>query len=109
MPLIKSKSKKAFQANVRAEMHAGKPKAQSLAIAYSIKRKSKSNKTTMKKSKQKKPKLGSGKRFAALKSKLASKGAQHPGALAAYIGAKRHGQKKMTQLAVKGKKRASKM
>jgi len=39
MPLMKSKSKKAFEHNVEAEMHAGKPKDQSLAIAYSVKRK----------------------------------------------------------------------
>ena len=41
MPLIKSKSKKAFKENVRREMKAGKPKKQGLAIAYSVKRKSK--------------------------------------------------------------------
>lgn len=39
MPLIKSNSKKAFKENVEQEMEAGKPKDQSLAIAYSIKRK----------------------------------------------------------------------
>lgn len=41
MPLIKSKSKKAFKENVRREIKAGKPKKQALAIAYSVKRKSK--------------------------------------------------------------------
>lgn len=41
MPLMKSSSKKAFSHNVGAEMNAGKPKNQSLAIAYSIKRKGK--------------------------------------------------------------------
>lgn len=41
MPLIKGKSKKAFEHNVEAEMHAGKPQDQSLAIAYSVKRKAK--------------------------------------------------------------------
>lgn len=41
MPLIHSKSKKAFQKNVEAEIEAGKPQDQSLAIAYSIKRKKK--------------------------------------------------------------------
>ena len=41
MPLIKSKSKKVFKENVRREMKAGKPKKQALAIAYSVKRKSK--------------------------------------------------------------------
>ena len=39
MPLIKSRSKKAFGANVAAEMHAGKPQKQAVAIAYSVKRK----------------------------------------------------------------------
>jgi len=38
MPLMHGKSKKAFEHNVEAEMHAGKPQKQSLAIAYSIKR-----------------------------------------------------------------------
>jgi hypothetical protein len=38
MPLIKSKSKKAFGKNVSAEMHAGKPQKQAVAIAYAIKR-----------------------------------------------------------------------
>lgn len=39
MPLIQSKSKKAFSKNIEAEMSAGKPQKQSLAIAYNIKRK----------------------------------------------------------------------
>lgn len=38
MPLKKSKSRKAFSANVRAEMDAGKPQKQAVAIAYSEKR-----------------------------------------------------------------------
>jgi hypothetical protein len=41
MPLNRSKSKKAFSENVEAEMHAGKPQAQAVAIAYSVKRKGK--------------------------------------------------------------------
>lgn len=44
MPLIKSKSKKAFEHNLKAEMEAGKPKDQSLAIAYSIQSKNKRKK-----------------------------------------------------------------
>ena len=44
MPLIKSKSKKAFQENFKSEMEAGKPKDQSLAIAYSVQRKNKRKK-----------------------------------------------------------------
>lgn len=41
MPLIKSKSKKAFQKNIKTEIKAGKPRKQAVAIAYSVKRKSK--------------------------------------------------------------------
>lgn len=41
MPLIKSKSKKAFKKNVETEMDAGKPQKQSLAIAYSMKKRAK--------------------------------------------------------------------
>jgi hypothetical protein len=36
MPLIKSKSKEAFGKNVKAEMKAGKPQKQAVAIAYSV-------------------------------------------------------------------------
>ncbi len=39
MPLEKSGSKAAMSHNIKAEMHAGKPKKQALAIAYSVKRK----------------------------------------------------------------------
>lgn len=39
MPLKKSASKKAMSENIRAEMHAGKPQKQSVAIAYAVKRK----------------------------------------------------------------------
>ena len=39
MPLIKSGSKKAFRENVKAEIAAGKPQKQAVAIAYSTKRK----------------------------------------------------------------------
>lgn len=49
-----------------------------------------------------KAKLGSGKRFAALKKKVGS------GALAAYIGRKKYGKKKFQALAAAGKKRRSK-
>ena len=53
-----------------------------------------------------KPKLGTGKRFEKLTEELASKGAKNPKALAAWIGAKKYGQKKMTSMAVKGRKKA---
>ena len=54
-----------------------------------------------------KAKLGSGKRFAALKSKLAAKGAQHPAALAAWIGRKKLGSKRFNKLSAAAR-RASK-
>jgi hypothetical protein len=38
MPLIKSKSKEAFGKNVAAELRAGKPQKQAVAIAYATKR-----------------------------------------------------------------------
>ena len=38
MPLKKSASKKAFQQNVKAEIKAGKPVKQAVAIAYAEKR-----------------------------------------------------------------------
>ena len=38
MPLKKSGSKKAFKSNVRAEINAGKPVKQAVAIAYAVKR-----------------------------------------------------------------------
>ncbi len=47
MPLVKSASKNAFRKNVAAEVKSGKPVAQSVAIAYSVKREA-SKKPTMK-------------------------------------------------------------
>jgi hypothetical protein len=38
MPLMKSKSKEAFQKNIRTEIAAGKPQKQAVAIAYATKR-----------------------------------------------------------------------
>ena len=38
MPLVKSKTPEAFRKNVKAEMAAGKPQKQAVAIAYSTKR-----------------------------------------------------------------------
>lgn len=40
-PLKKSSSKKAFKSNLKAELKAGKPKKQALAIAYSEQRQAK--------------------------------------------------------------------
>ena len=52
MPLTKSTSKKAFSKNVKAELAAGKPIKQSLAIAYATKRDA-DKKTSKSKGKQK--------------------------------------------------------
>jgi len=52
----------------------------------------------------KKPALGSGKRFASLKEKLANRGAKDPGALAAWIGRKKYGTKRFAKIGEKGKK-----
>jgi len=41
MPLIKSKSAEAFKKNIKAEIKAGKPQKQAVAIAYSVKRSAK--------------------------------------------------------------------
>ena len=38
MPLKKSPTPKAFEQNLKTELKANKPKAQALAIAYSVKR-----------------------------------------------------------------------
>ena len=38
MPLKKSTSPKAFKSNIKAEIKAGKPQKQAVAIAYSVKR-----------------------------------------------------------------------
>ncbi len=57
-----------------------------------------------------KPKLGSGARFVALESKLASRpGVKDPAALAASIGRKKLGKGKFQALAAKGERRADKM
>ena len=45
VPLIKSKSKKAFSENVREMVKAGHPVDQSVAAAYSVKRKAKKRKS----------------------------------------------------------------
>jgi HK97 family phage prohead protease len=49
------------------------------------------------------PKLGSGARFAKLKSSLAAKGASDPGALAAWIGRRKFGKAKFGKLAAKAR------
>lgn len=55
----------------------------------------------------KKPKLGSGKRFSKLEESIAAKGdVKDPKAVAAAIGRKKYGAKKMAKLATAGRKRA---
>ena len=44
MPLVKSATKGAFRKNIRAEVDAGKPVKQAVAIAYAVKRKAQSKK-----------------------------------------------------------------
>jgi hypothetical protein len=54
----------------------------------------------------KKAKLGSGARFRKLKGQLAKqKGVRDPGAVAASIGRKKYGKKKMAKLSAQGRKR----
>jgi hypothetical protein len=48
MPLKHSASKKAFDANVAAERHAGKSMKQAVAIAYRVKRDAEKGKKTFK-------------------------------------------------------------
>jgi|HubBroStandDraft_2_1064218.scaffolds.fasta_scaffold2641401_2 ribosomal protein L12E/L44/L45/RPP1/RPP2 len=54
MPLIKSKSKEAFNENVSEMIKAGHPQNQAVAAAYSIKRKSTKGDSKMKKEKPEK-------------------------------------------------------
>lgn len=49
--------------------------------------------------------LGSGKRFKALANKFAHEGIDNPKGLAAYIGRKKYGNKKMAKLSKIGKER----
>jgi hypothetical protein len=41
MPLVKSKSEKAFKENIKRELAAGKPQKQAVAIAYNVQREAK--------------------------------------------------------------------
>lgn len=51
-------------------------------------------------------KPGGGGRFNALQAALDRQGARNPRALAAFIGAKKYGKKKMGQMAAAGRQRA---
>jgi hypothetical protein len=48
-------------------------------------------------------KLGTGERFGRLKEALRKKHAENPGALAAYIGRKKYGNKKMAAMSAKNR------
>jgi hypothetical protein len=58
--------------------------------------------------KARKPKLGTGKRFAKLKGSLRKKGVKNPDALAASIGRKKYGKKKFQKMAAAGRRRSAK-
>ena len=45
MPLVKGKSQKAFEHNIKAEIAAGKPQKQAVAIAYDVQRRAQGKKT----------------------------------------------------------------
>lgn len=52
-----------------------------------------------------KPKLGSGARFKAVAASARKSGAEDPNAVAAAVGRAKYGNKKMTAMAVKGRKK----
>ncbi len=56
----------------------------------------------------KKPKLGSGARFKAVEASARKGGARNPAAVAAVVGRKKYGAKKMAQMAAAGRKRKAK-
>lgn len=57
-------------------------------------------------SSKKKPKLGSGKRFAALKNTLEHRqGVKDAGALAAFIGREKYGKKRFASLSAHGRRK----
>jgi len=58
--------------------------------------------------KAKMPKLGSGVRFKKVMTTAKKSGAKNPAAVAAMVGMKKYGKKKMMKMAKAGKKRKSK-
>jgi hypothetical protein len=57
--------------------------------------------------KKKLPKLGTGKRFAAVEASARKSGARNPKAVAAAVGRKKYGKAGMAKLAKAGRKRAA--
>lgn len=56
---------------------------------------------------KKKPKLGTGKRFAAVAASARKSGARDPNAVAAAAGRKKYGAKRMAKMAAAGRRRAA--
>lgn len=67
----------------------------------------KTSKRSSAKSGGRKPKLGTGARFKQVEASAAASGARDPGAVAASMGRKAHGQKQMTRYSQMGKRRAA--
>ncbi|WP_051844052.1 hypothetical protein [Streptomyces sp. NRRL S-813] len=57
--------------------------------------------------KKKTPKLGTGKRFAAVAASAAKSGAKNPKAVAAAVGRKKFGNAKMAKMATAGRRRTA--
>ncbi len=57
--------------------------------------------------KGRKPRLGSGERFEAIEERARRSGARDAGAVAYAAGAKKHGKRKMAELAARGRRRAA--
>jgi len=56
---------------------------------------------------KKKPKLGTGKRFKAAEASARKSGARDPKAVAAAVGRRKYGAKKMAKMAAAGRRRAT--
>ncbi len=78
------------------------------AYSYQMRSSSRAKKTSGKSfvAKGKKPALGQGGRFSALRSALSKKGSKNPGGLAAWIGRKKYGKSKFQKLAAGGRMRS---
>lgn len=70
-----------------------------------VKNKNAAKKARTKYKQAKKSPVGTGKRFAAVEAAAKASGASNPAAVAASIGQKKYGKKKMAKMAAKGKKR----
>jgi hypothetical protein len=57
---------------------------------------------------KRKPKLGTGKRFKAVEASARKSGARNPKAVAAAVGRKKYGAKKMAKMAAAGRRRTAK-